>query len=102
MSNNLQPFHLSIMSSLWQASASDLEAFGQLLKKTLIIANYDMIIKAWQERCQQTGYQDNIGVANSLIAQRDRNKTPHDAHIANAANLVVGPGIVQDFKFSKS
>jgi hypothetical protein len=67
----VKPFHETIVPAIQRASTRELEYLASLIKKTKIPKNHDVIITAWNKRCEEKGRgDDDFGVTASLLAQK--------------------------------
>ncbi len=88
-----KPFHESIVDLLCSTNVvgafalPSLPMIGEILKVTLLPANHDAVIKAWEDQCIRFGHKDTMGVAESLRAQRDALLGPATAPAAPAASV---------------
>lgn len=69
----LRPFHETVVDVIRSATSSQLVTIGQLLKKTYIPKNHQVILDAWKERTKGMNFDDD-GVTRGLEVQKERSE----------------------------
>lgn len=74
MSDNdstLSPSHESIVATINAAgSPAFLAEFGEHIKRTKIPKGHDEIVEAWKAKAAEVGLNDDLGVIESVMAQK--------------------------------
>ena len=70
MTEQLKPFHESVVDAINRAHMSDLDALACLLKETAIPKNHDAIAVAWTQRCAEFGTSSDFAVPDSIMEQK--------------------------------
>ncbi len=66
----LKPFHESIVPTINTAEVGSMQTLAYLIRETKIPKNHDAIIAMWQQRIGQVGLNSDLGVVESLKAQK--------------------------------
>jgi hypothetical protein len=68
--STFKPFHESIVDAINIANGGAMSTLAALIKSTKIPKGHDEIVDAWNARVFVLGLNDDLGVADSVMAQK--------------------------------
>lgn len=70
--STLKPFHDSIVDAINRADAAAMSVLAQHIKETKVPKGHDAIVEAWTAKVAELGLNDDLGVADSVMAQKPK------------------------------